>query len=81
MSQGQNSRPAGHHFLCGVPRIQPTLLCVENRTENSKLGHIFRLLPVSMLNVCTVNLAELKNVWSYTSAPPYVATSRYLNTQ
>jgi hypothetical protein len=31
-----------------------------------------------MLTVCTVNLAELKNVWNYTSAPPYVVTLRYL---
>jgi hypothetical protein len=78
MSQGQNSRSAGRHFLCGVRRIQPTLLLVENRTGISKLGHIFRILSVSMLNICTVNLAELWNVWSYTSAPPYVVTSRYL---
>ena len=32
----------------------------------------------SVLTVCTVNLAELKNVWSYTSAPPYVVISRCL---
>jgi len=78
MSQGQNSRSAGRHFLCGVRRIQPTILCVVNKTGTSKLGYIFRILSVSVLNVCTIYLAELKNVWSYTSAPPYVVTSRYL---
>jgi len=78
MSQGQNTRSAGHHFLCGVRRIQPTLLCVwKLKQELLNLG-ILSGYSASVHNVCTVNLAELKNVWSYTSAPPYVVTSRYL---
>ena len=87
MSQGQNSRSAGHDLTAtsykgrsDSSRHFCVYVCVwgGNTTGTSKLGYIvYKEYSISTLDY-TVNIAELKKVWSCTSAPPYVVISPYL---